>query len=128
MRIKLDENLPVTASEPFRAHGHDVDTVADEQLSGAPDADVLSAASSQERLVVTLDRGFGDLRAHPPGTLGERVVWISPVETWRGIFVGRAPHRYESPGLENAVTRAFSVVETGVDPVTSRFSGARSAN
>jgi len=26
------------------------------------------------------------------------------------------------------VARAFVVVETGVDPVTSRFSGARSAN
>lgn len=32
------------------------------------------------------------------------------------------------PGQGRCLTRPFVVVETGVDPVTSRFSGARSAN
>lgn len=70
MRIKLDENIPTSAAERFRSAGHDVDTVADENLRGADDIDVLRAATSVERLVITLDRGFGDIRAYPPGSHG----------------------------------------------------------
>lgn len=68
MRLKLDENLPTRAADPFRRAGHDVDTVADENLTGAADVDVMLAASRAQRLVVTLDRGFGDVRLHPPGS------------------------------------------------------------
>lgn len=68
MRLKLDENLPRRAAEQFRGAGHEVDTVADEHLNGAADVDVLLAASGAQRLVVTLDRGFGDVRLHPPGS------------------------------------------------------------
>jgi len=68
VRVKLDENIPESAAQPLRIAGHDVDTVADEHLAGASDLEVLRAASSERRLVVTLDRGFGDIRAHPPGS------------------------------------------------------------
>jgi len=68
VRIKLDENIPTSAAERLRSAGHDVDTVADENLSGAEDTVVLRAATSVERLVVTLDRGFGDIRAYPAAT------------------------------------------------------------
>jgi uncharacterized protein (DUF433 family) len=37
MRLKLDENLGARDAEWLRAQGHDVDTVAEEQLAGAPD-------------------------------------------------------------------------------------------
>ena len=68
MKIKLDENLHVGLAATFTAAGHDVDTVVDEVLSGADDPTVLAAATAEDRLVVTLDRGFGDVRAYPPGT------------------------------------------------------------
>jgi predicted nuclease of predicted toxin-antitoxin system len=68
VRIKLDENLPARAAESFRRAGHDVDTVADEALTGAADIEIMRAASRAGRLVVTLDRGFGDVRLHPPGS------------------------------------------------------------
>jgi polyhydroxybutyrate depolymerase len=45
-----------------------------------------------------------------------------------GATVARRAGTAQSPDQSNALTRAFAVVETGVDPVTSRFSGARSAN
>ena len=70
MRLKLDENLPARAVAPLRALGHDVDTATDEGLAGADDPDVLLAATAAGRLVITLDRGFGDIRAYPPGTHG----------------------------------------------------------
>jgi len=42
--------------------------VVGERLTGATDADVLAAATHDKRLLITLDRGFGDIRAYPPGT------------------------------------------------------------
>jgi predicted nuclease of predicted toxin-antitoxin system len=67
VRIKLDENITTDASVVARDLGHDIDTVNAEGLTGAPDVDVLAAATRGGRLLVTLDRGFGDVRAHPPG-------------------------------------------------------------
>ena len=68
MRLKLDENLPADAVAAARSAGFEVDTVVDEGLAGAPDRDVVQAATRQGRFVVTLDRGFADVRLHPPGT------------------------------------------------------------
>jgi predicted nuclease of predicted toxin-antitoxin system len=74
VKIKLDENLPASAAAPLRARGHDVDTVIDEGLVGAEDPVVLAAATGEARLLMTLDRGLGDLRSYPPGTHGGVVV------------------------------------------------------
>jgi len=68
VRVKLDENLHTRLAEVFTAAGHDTDTVADEGLLGAEDASVSAAATAAGRLVITLDRGFGDIRMYPPGT------------------------------------------------------------
>ena len=68
MRVKLDENIPAGGSVVAAELGHDADTVITERMTGASDVDVLAAATREGRLLVTLDRGFGDVRAHPPGT------------------------------------------------------------
>lgn len=68
MKVKLDEHLPRGLADRLAAHGVDADTVADEGLTGASDAAILAAAGAEGRMVFTLDRGFGDVRAYPPGT------------------------------------------------------------
>ena len=68
MKVKRDENIPVSARQVLTEIGHDVDTVIDEGLAGRDDPTVLAAADSEGRLLVTLDRGFGDVRAYPPGS------------------------------------------------------------
>jgi predicted nuclease of predicted toxin-antitoxin system len=52
----------------MRDRGFDVDTVLDESLGGRNDPDVLAAATAEGRMLLTLDRGFGDARAYPPGS------------------------------------------------------------
>jgi predicted nuclease of predicted toxin-antitoxin system len=74
VRIKLDENIPASAATVATQLGHDADTVVGEELAGAADVDVLAASSGNDRILITLDRGFGDVRAYPPGTHGGVVI------------------------------------------------------
>lgn len=68
MKFKLDENLPVSSAAILAGAGHDVDTVGQEGLSGAPDPEVVAAAAAAGRVLVSLDVGLGDIRAYPPGS------------------------------------------------------------
>jgi hypothetical protein len=43
-----------------------VDTVTEEGLIGAPDHDVVAAATAAGWILISLDRGLGDIRAYPP--------------------------------------------------------------
>lgn len=68
MRFKADENVPARVIRLLHEHGHDVATVPDEGLVGASDARVAGVAASESRAVITLDRGFADVRRYPPGS------------------------------------------------------------
>lgn len=49
MKFKLDENLPVSSAAILANAGHDVDTVPSEGMAGAPDQDVVAAATQAGR-------------------------------------------------------------------------------
>ena len=68
MKFKLDENLPASSSAVLARAGHDVDTVSAEGLTGAPDRDVVTAATAAGRILISLDVGMADIRAYPPGS------------------------------------------------------------
>jgi predicted nuclease of predicted toxin-antitoxin system len=68
VKFKLDENLPVSSAAVLASSGHDVDSVSEEGLSGAPDPDVVAAATVAGRVLISLDVGLADIRAYPPGT------------------------------------------------------------
>jgi len=72
--VKLDENIPDSVRDVLRSAGHDVVTVAEEDLLGASDDAVLRAAASEGRLLVTLDLDFGDILTHPPQSAAGIVV------------------------------------------------------
>jgi predicted nuclease of predicted toxin-antitoxin system len=68
VKFKLDENLPERVRESLSELGHDAHTVAEEALSGARDQAVLEACVAEERILITLDLDFSDIRAYPPGS------------------------------------------------------------
>jgi predicted nuclease of predicted toxin-antitoxin system len=68
MKVKLDENLPVSLSVILLGFHHDVHTVADENLSGGSDREVWDAAQREGRFLITQDLDFSDLRRFVPGT------------------------------------------------------------
>jgi predicted nuclease of predicted toxin-antitoxin system len=54
-----DENIAPDVVEGLRARGCDLRTAGEERLIGRPDVEVLERATSQGRVVVTHDLGFG---------------------------------------------------------------------
>ncbi len=55
-----DENFPLESIQQLRDKGHDVASVL-EQQPGATDRTVLQWARSEERIILTFDRDYGDL-------------------------------------------------------------------
>jgi predicted nuclease of predicted toxin-antitoxin system len=73
-RFKLDENLPRNAEALLQQAGHDVHTVLAEQLGGNPDPRVFDASQAEERVLVTFDLDFSDIRIYPPAN--HHGIWI----------------------------------------------------
>ena len=67
MRFKLDENLPLQLKWLFTESGHDAVTVLDQGMGGAADSEVASACLLEERVLLTQDIDFADIRMYPPG-------------------------------------------------------------
>lgn len=67
MKFKTDENLPVEVVTLLCDHGHDAISVVEQQLGGAADAIIAKVCQSEQRVLMTLDLDFADIRAYPPG-------------------------------------------------------------
>jgi predicted nuclease of predicted toxin-antitoxin system len=63
MRLKLDENMPRPLADSLRRAGHDVHTASDEGLLGKSDRVIWTVVMHERRLLLTLDRDFGQLAA-----------------------------------------------------------------
>lgn len=106
MKIKLDENIPTALITELSALGHEVDSVAEEGLTGQSDPDVWVGAQRSGRFLITQDLDFSDVRQFTPGTHhglllvrlkrpGRRAVarricslfQVHDAESWRGCFV-----------------------------------------
>jgi len=55
MKIKLDENIPVSVASVLSDLGHDTDTVPKEGLGGRDDHDIWEAAQKTNRFFITQD-------------------------------------------------------------------------
>lgn len=68
MKIKIDENLPQALARILNNLGHEAHTVVQEGLAGRDDQAVWVAAQQEERLLLTQDMDFSDLRRFAPGS------------------------------------------------------------
>ena len=66
MKIKLDENIGKRGLELLRLEGHDALSVYDQGLSGADDDRLFDVCASEGRVLITLDRDFGEVLRFPP--------------------------------------------------------------
>ena len=61
MRCMLDESAEVKIGAALETDGHDVKIVQRDFAVGLPDREILRLAHSEQRVVITNDRDFGDL-------------------------------------------------------------------
>lgn len=77
LRFKLDENFSHHLAKRFEEAGYDVETILDEQMSGAPDDNLFQTVIAEQRCLVTLDLDFANIIRYPTdGTAG--IVVIRP--------------------------------------------------
>lgn len=86
MRFKIDENLPPEAVDVLRTRGHDVLTVRDQNLTGAADQVITGACTAENRVFVTMDLDFSDIRAYPPGEHQGLVVFRLARQSRRNVL------------------------------------------
>ena len=104
-RFKLDENLPRDAEALLRKAGHDPHAVLDEQLGGNPDHRVFDASQAEDRILVSFDLDFSDIRVYPPAS-------------HKGIWVLR-PHTQSIDNTLALLKAALRVLET--EPTRGRL-------
>ena len=66
MKFKLDENLAHNGRDLLVADGHDVMTVAEQQMGGFSDEQLYEVVRDEGRVLVTLDHDFGQVLRFPP--------------------------------------------------------------
>lgn len=68
IKVKLDEDLSPRVSEPLLSRGYSAHSVASQGWCGLPDVQLWSPVQAEQEVLVTADKGFGDIRRFPPGT------------------------------------------------------------
>ena len=95
MKFKLDENVGRRGLEFLKASGHDVMTVWDQGLRGVTDEEVFQICAAEGRVLVTLDRDFGQITRFPP-----------EIECWNSRA---GPRAERDPSRDHRPTTRFPV-------------------
>jgi hypothetical protein len=117
MLLKLDENIPMRFAGRLQDEGFETGTVLQEGLGGAGDQALLDHCVEQNRVLITYDRHFLDIRNFPPPDS-------------RGIVVLRFS-RQDTEFLNSQAPRLVALLRTRdpngelwiIDEVHARFRG-----
>jgi predicted nuclease of predicted toxin-antitoxin system len=85
----IDENIPIKLLDDLREAGHEADSVQEEGLAGAPDRDIPGRARVEARVLLTFDKGIGDVRAYPPREF-PGIVLLRPPSSGREVTLSFA--------------------------------------
>lgn len=86
MKFKMDENMPIEAAQLLRDASYEADTVDDEKLNGSIDPLIARVCQQEERILVTMDLDFSDIRHYPPGDYPGIIVLHPAVQAKQAIL------------------------------------------
>lgn len=98
MKFKIDENLPVDCALLLKEVQHDAETVYTEGLQGQADSVLASECQKEERILITLDRGFGNPTAYLPSR--------------HPGFIILAPHRQDKNTILGLLRQIIPLLES----------------
>ena len=85
MRLLADENFPGPAVEALERDGHDLVAVS-RVAQGMLDTDIFAWAVRDDRIILTFDKGFGDIsRTTPASSLCGVILFRRPVQAFKSI-------------------------------------------
>lgn len=93
MQFKTDENLPTEVAELLTVAGYDTKTVNDQGLRGIKDNILVAKCTEENRILITLDTDFSNIKAYPP-------------EEFHGIIVLRVSS-YSKKHILSVIQRAM---------------------
>jgi predicted nuclease of predicted toxin-antitoxin system len=113
VKFKIDENLPAEIAADLRSAGHDALTVPDQGLTGAADPNLMRVVRTEQRVLLTMDKGVADITTYPPQDYFG-IVLFRPESMGRGAVLEFV--RRQLPGLLPRITpRSLMVVsEQGI--------------
>ena len=102
MKFKIDENIPLEVAELLRNAGYDSTTVPEQNLSGTSDASLADVCRKENRILVTLDNDFADIRTYPPDKFpGIVVMRLNQQDKFHVLEVfGQAMHLFPNETIE----------------------------
>jgi predicted nuclease of predicted toxin-antitoxin system len=105
MRFKVDENLPREVCDLLSGAGHDAISVGQQGIGGAGDARIYQLCQAEQRVLVTLDVDFANVRAYDP-------------KSSSGVIVLRLAAQ-DKPRMLDAMARTLPVLEH--EPLAKRL-------
>jgi predicted nuclease of predicted toxin-antitoxin system len=113
VRLKVDENLPRQIADMLRGRGHDASTVLEQGWQGAADDVLWAHVQEERRWLVTADKGFADLRRHPPGSHAGVILLRAPEES-RSAYLELVRTAFEPLVLDEITGAVVVVTSRGV--------------
>lgn len=98
MRFKVDENLPVEVTQRLNAANHDAMSIHDQQMVGERDTKIAVVCQVEQRIILTLDTDFADIRTFPP-------------QNYAGIIVLRLL-RHDKPHVLTVINRLIRTLQS----------------
>jgi len=80
MRFKLDECIHISIKKILNDKGFETDTIYEENKSGISDSETIKLCKKEKRMLITVDKGFGNILKYPKGTHGG-IILLRPKKT-----------------------------------------------
>ena len=113
MRFLVDADLPRSAAEVIRRHGHEVVDVRDIGLRSAGDSEIARHAQAERLCLLTGDTDFGNVRNYPPEEYTGIVVLHLP-RTATAQYINQLLDRFlESSEVLAQLEGKLAIVEPG---------------
>ena len=111
--VKIDEDLPRQIADLVAARGNDAATVLGQGWQGVSDDELWPRVQDEGRWLITADKGFADLRRHPPGTHAG-VILLRAQEESRRAYLELAAIALDRLKLDDLAGAVVVVTHRGV--------------